>query len=95
MNKLTKECLAELGLALKRFGTYQYDDKGAHEVMNLEPLISKLQELSAIEAAEVLQEIAASPKYDNRGSSLTETLLAYMEDWEELWAQPGIEDLAY
>ncbi len=95
MNKLTKECLSELGLALKRFGTYQYDDKGPHEVMELEPLIAKFQELSAIKAAEVLLEIAASPKYDNRGSYLAQTLLSFMEDWEELWAQPGIEDFAY
>jgi hypothetical protein len=94
MNKLTKECLSELGLALKRFGTYQYDDKGPHEVMDLEPLIAKFQKLSAAEAVEVLREIAESPKYNNRGSILTETLLAYMEDWEELWAQPGIEDIS-
>lgn len=95
MNKLTKECLTELGLALKRFGTYEYDDKGPHEVMHLSPLISKFRELPVTEAAEVLLELAASPKYDERGSALAETLLAYMEDWEELWAQPGIEDISY
>jgi len=95
MNKLTEECLTELGLALKRFGTYHYDDKGPHEVMDLEPLIAKFQELTAIEAAEVLREIAASPEYDNRGSFLTETLLGNMEVWEELWEQPGIIDLSY
>jgi hypothetical protein len=94
MNKLTKECLTELGLALKRFGTYSFDDKGPHEVMHLPSLLDKFRELSATEAAEVLRELAASPKYSNRGSYLAETLLAYMEDWEELWAQPGIEDLA-
>ena len=93
MNELTKECLTELGLTLKQFGTYSFDDKGPHEVMNIEPLLKKFRAMPAEKAAEVLVELAASPKHNGRGESLASTLVGAMEDWDELFEQSGIEEM--
>ena len=93
MNELTKECLTELGLALKLFGTYSFDDKGPHEVMDIAALGEKFRAAPAEKAAEVLVELAASPEHDGRGNWLASTLVGEMEDWDELFEQPGIEEI--
>ena len=93
MNELTKECLTELGLALKQFGTYSFDDKGPHEVMYIDPLLAKFRVLPATEAARVLVELSESPEHSGRGNYLASTLVGEMEDWDELFEQPGIEEI--
>ena len=50
MNELTNECLTELGVALKRFGTYSFDDKGPGEVMDIDRLVGKLRDKLAKDA---------------------------------------------
>ena len=93
MNELTKECLTELGLALKLFGTYSFDDKGPHEVMDIDSLGEKFRAMPAEKAAEVLVELAASQEHDRRGNWLASVLVGEMEDWNELFEQPGIEEI--
>jgi hypothetical protein len=93
MNELTKECLTELGIALKRFGTYSFDDKGPSEVMDIDSLLEKFRAMPVEKAAEVLVELAASREHDGRGMWLASTLVGEMEDWDELFEQPGIEEI--
>ena len=93
MKNLADEILKELGQALKRFGTYHFDDKGAHEVMNTNPLAEKLRAMSADDAAIVLLAVAKSPRYEGRGERLACTLLSCMEDWDELFDIPEINEL--
>ena len=93
MNELTNECLTELGLALKQFGTYSFDDKGPHEVMDIDPLLSKFRVLPATEAARVLVELSESHEHSGRGNYLASALVGEMEDWDELFEQPGIEEI--
>ena len=84
MKNLVDECLSELGKALSSFGTYSFDDKGAHEVMSLEPLEEKLRAMSAEDASIVLLAVSKSDRYDGRGDALACTLVSNMQDWDEL-----------
>lgn len=93
MNELTKECLTELGVGLKLFGTYSFDDKGPSEVMEIEPLVAKFRVLDATEAARVLVELSKSPEHDGRGNYLASALVGEMEDWDELFEQSGIDEI--
>jgi hypothetical protein len=93
MNKLTKECLTELDVALKRFGTYSFDDKGPYEVMDVESLARKLRVMPVAEATTVLLELAASPEHKGRGNSLASVLVGELEDWDELFEHPDIAEM--
>ncbi len=93
MNELTKECLTELGVALKQFGTYSFDDKGPYEVMDVESLARKLRVMPVAEATTVLLELAASPEHKGRGNSLASTLVGELDDWEELLDHPDIAEM--
>jgi len=90
MNGLTKECLTELGVALKRFGTYSFDDKGPYEVMDVESLARKLRVMPVAEATTVLLELAASTEHEGRGNSLASVLVGELDDWDELFENPSI-----
>ena len=91
-DQLVKHCLDEIGVALKRFGTYSYDDKGPHEVMDVDSLEEKMRSLSAQDAGDVILELAKSKKHDGRGEYLASTLLCNMQDWDELFEIPGVSD---
>ena len=93
MNELTNECLTELGVALKRFGTYSFDDKGPSEVMDIDRLVGKLRVMPVAEATTVLLELAASPEHKGRGNSLASTLVGELEDWDELFENPDIAEM--
>ena len=80
MHPLTKEILKEFGSALKEFGTYSFDDKGAHEVMNTSSIVNKLKALGPQEAGLVLVEIRNSPKYNGRGEKLATDLVVGIDD---------------
>jgi hypothetical protein len=84
---LVKKCLSKLGEALKRFGTYSFDDKGPNEVMDIKELTDEIRRLPAVDAVAVLQAINSSGKYEGRGASLASTLIVNMQDWDELFEQ--------
>lgn len=84
---LVERCLSELGQALKRFGTYSFDDKGPVEVMDLEELIDEIRQLPVEDAVAVLQTLDASEEYEGRASTLASELIAGMQDWDELFEQ--------
>ena|SRR3972149_5411325 len=90
---LVDACLKELGLALKRFGTYQFDDKGPGEVMNMNILLTMFRAVDAKTAGEALIKLSQVKKYEGRGESLASALVGDMENWDELFEQPGIEEL--
>lgn len=93
MNELTKECLTELGVALKRFGTYSFDDKGPYEVMDVESLAQKLRVMPVAEATTVLLELASCNEYDGRSNELACALVGELEDWDELFENPDIAEM--
>ena len=93
MNELTNECLTELGVALKRFGTYSFDDKGPGEVMDIDRLVGKLRVMPVAEATSVLLELASCNEYDGRSNELACELAAELDDWDELFENPGIAEM--
>lgn len=93
MKQLLDECLSELGLALKRFGTYTFDDKGAHEVMDVDVLAEKFRKMSVEDASTVLLALAKSKNHDGRGESLVASILNELAEWDELLDLPEIEEL--
>ena len=93
MNELTNECLTELGVALKRFGTYSFDDKGPYEVMDVESLARKLRVMPVAEATSVLLELASCNEYDGRSNELARALVGELEDWDELFENPDIAEM--
>jgi hypothetical protein len=93
MNELTNECLTELGVALKRFGTYSFDDKGPSEVMDIDRLVGKLRVMPVAEATTVLLELASCNEYDGRSNELACALVGELEDWDELFENPDIAEM--
>jgi hypothetical protein len=93
MNELTKDCLTELEVALKLFGTYVFDDKGPCEVLDIDSMSLKFRTLPAILAAEILLELLESPDHEGRGRDLASAIVYKMDDWDELFDQPGILDI--
>lgn len=87
------DILTELGTALKQFGTYSFDDKGAYEVMDIDAIAAQLREMTAANAAKVIIEVARSKKYKGRGLSVAETIVEQLDDWNELFDIGGITDL--
>ena len=90
---LVNECLADLGSALKQFGTYSFDDKGPHEVMDLDSLVGKFEDLDAKTAGAAILKLATSKKYEGRGQYLASSILCEMQEWDELFEEtPEVGD---
>jgi hypothetical protein len=80
--------------ALRQFGTYSWDDKGVSEVLNTWPFEKRLRELEPKQAAEIINEVANTTEIEGgRGKSLASHLVYRLEKWDELFDEPGIEDL--
>lgn len=95
MSITVKELHDEVLSALEQFGTYSFSDKGAHEVMHIAPLVSKLKELTAPEAASVLRSLCHSgPVSKQRFMVLAAyDIVGDLQEWGALFEQPGMEDL--
>lgn len=80
--------------ALKEFGTYTFDDKGPHEVMDLVQFTETISNVPTAEAAEVIRTIAADTSLGGRRSiRLASALLRELEDWDDLFYEEGMEEL--
>jgi hypothetical protein len=91
------EILSALEGALKEFGTYSFDDKGAHEVMELNSFTTRLKALPIKDAGEILK-LVGEGRSDGRSEELRDTLVGNMdnaswsdEEFEELLAISGAE----
>ena len=84
---IVTEALADIGDALKKFGTYQFDDKGPNEVMDMDHLLVGLMNLPVAEAAEAIHAIAKSKKHGGRGLQLASALVVDLQGYEELWEE--------
>lgn len=84
---LIVEFKQELEQALNQFGTYAFDDKGAHEVLDLEAMASKVRALAPEIAANLIHEMYISYDFDGRLSSLASQICFELNDWDELYEQ--------
>ena len=90
---IQERVMKELGVALKQFGTYSFDDKGPNEVMDLNPFIDEFLKMPRKDAAEAIIEIASSKKYKGRGLTVAMHLVTEMQDCPELFEIAGIDDI--
>ena len=56
-----KECLLFINEALKKYGTYNYADKGPDEVMDMPSIEKKMEDMSAKQLADLCAELRKSP----------------------------------
>jgi len=77
---LGKKILNELDEAIKKFGIYSYQDKGASEVINLEPLEEELNSLSTQEVIDVLKYLLDNHQDSER---LVEELISSLDQRED------------
>ena len=87
MHTLTTQFEAELEDAIRLFGT------SFHEELDIWEMVAKLRELSADESAEVLHEMYMSDAHDGLLALLAVDLIHEMEDWDDIWQHPLLEDL--
>jgi hypothetical protein len=79
----SKDILKQLKSALKQFGTYSFDDKGAHEVMDLDAICAELRSMPAKDAGKVMKQVEAGDK--ERGQALVDQLASNMDESPEKW----------
>lgn len=85
----SKIILAKLNEALKKFGTYSFDDKGADEIMDIASINGKLRKLSPEKAGLILKEVINSS--NKRGKALAECLVSDLDDMPEKWFNTLLE----
>jgi len=88
------ELIDKIDAAIKRFGTYSYDDKGPYEVMNMKEIMIGLQSKPTAEIGKILSEVLDSyPNYGRAHSFVCCVLgeLDYLpeEEFDELL---GLDD---
>lgn len=91
-NKITvKEILALMRSALKEFGTYTYDDKGPHEVMDIDEIAGRIRALGVEEAATLLKALRASGTGKRRAREIERcwsSIMVTLQDWDEFMEGP-------
>lgn len=92
-SELITRCVQEIDEAVKSFGTYSYNDKSPNEVMFVEPLVKEIRVLNPKDAASVLRSVALSIGLSVNPAALSEAIVLDLQDWDELFEQPGVEEL--
>ena len=89
---MVQRILTEVDTAIRQFGVYAFQDKGANEVMDLDRLVADLRGLDAEDLAEVLCELLAISDEDTYENAevlprLVSDLLCDLQDVDdETWA---------
>lgn len=79
------QILEEMATAIKRFGTYTFDDKGPREVMNVQSIAKKIKAMPKERAARFLKEMIDAEGYEGRNVELANVLAGNCEDMDEEW----------
>jgi predicted lactoylglutathione lyase len=90
----SKEIVNAVKSALREFGTYQFSDKGAQEVMDVSEIVDALNAMPVEECVAVMESVYHSKgKHQPYAQMLVEELVLSMQDvdnsrWEVLMASP-------
>lgn len=79
MNTFAQRAFVALTQAKKAFGEYAYHDKGAHEVMEVSPLVSELKKMTVEEAGRSLLELHAM---EDTGMLMSD-LIGSLDGWDQ------------
>ena len=87
-------CLARLKDGVEQFGHYAYMmDGGPNEVVDVEALTERFRVIAPEDAAEVLRRLCYAPHQCKKADPffLSNAIVHALQDWDDLFAQPGIE----
>jgi hypothetical protein len=88
-----KECTDAIEAALKEFGSYSYNDKGADSVIDMKPFVKRFKAMDPHEAALVLEEVL---RHDD-GYSFASDIVQYVDGtgkwFEKLMESDALRDL--
>ena len=80
-----EDVLIKITETLTRFGTYSFDDKGPHEVMDIFSITNYIKSLSKEKAAKFLKEIVDSEGYSNRNKKVANSIVGDCDDMSDEW----------
>lgn len=78
--------------ALHDFGYHTFGDKGPGEVMDIDMLATKLREYSPQEAGDALLQLTRTSWQDDVTSSLAWFIAMELQDWDELFDHPNVDE---
>lgn len=76
----TQECRKLIKEAIKKFGEYNYFDKGPDEVMDMNSIMSRMKDMNGEQILSLLEEIVT----DEYGAEFVRTCLVDLQDREDL-----------
>ena len=81
MSKITaEEIMKQIDEALRSFGEYTYEDKGAEEVMDVYSIVNSLKEMQTKEILTVLQTVEKEHKCAGR---LLTAIAMSLQEWQD------------
>jgi hypothetical protein len=87
-----QDCIDAIDIALIKFGTYSYYDKGAHEVMDIDAIEEQMKDMSASQIADVLADV----RKHKHGEEFVQTMMCNLDtrdDLNDLYADERVSDL--
>ena len=84
----SEDIIKQMRKALKAFGSYQFEDKGPEEVMDLEPIVAHIRDLSAADARALLAAVYDDSKH---GAILATSLVMSLDGENEVWFNALLE----
>jgi hypothetical protein len=79
--KLTvKSIIEDIEKAIRQFGLYSYEDKGAFEVMDVDSYVDRFKEIGADATIELLQNLYDS-EYEHKDGFIS-AIVGLLDDWD-------------
>jgi len=80
---LARSAINDMKAGIKEFGSYTYEDKGPHEVMDVGVHAAAFREAGSALAIQAFHDLVDGK--DHRQISLAAGIVGELEDWDELW----------
>lgn len=87
------EVQEKLAKAIKKFGAYQFFDKGPREVMDIAAIGVKMRQMTAEQVCALIRQIDTIKSKDGRGRRLAEELVFELDDWDEIFEDELVQEL--
>lgn len=91
-----ERCIKEIESAMKKYGEYNYFDKGASEVMDMDFVCTFFADMTPKQLADVLAEVRAYDKEHEAGHIFVREVLGMLDSddkWASLYEDERISDL--
>ncbi len=82
-----KEIESELKAAIRKFGKYSYEDKGAFEILDVDAMAERIAQLEPDAAADLMDVLYKKPINHRLISDLVVVLQGCPDDWFEAFIE--------